>query len=450
MIDRLGFSRKRGGKDGKPRYTAYYLDLKGQEKSAGTFSSKKEADRAWRDAESLVAQGRVGDPRRGRQTFERYVLDTWLPNHEIEATTRQSYTYTIHRHLIPEFGAMRMIDILPEHVRVWVAAMKKNGIRPPTIKYAKVLLSAIFTTALNDQVTYLHPCRGVKVPPAPRKPRTIITPEQFDELYQALPDADSRLLVEAAIETGLRWGELTELRVKDVAQRSRILTVSRAVVEVNPKFHPDGERFIVKEYPKDREFRRFKLTVQIMAKLEAHIEAEKLEPDDLLFVWRQESKDKPILRLAPDPLKLGLTEPNEKGRRYRHGSLSAYTAGKCRCEHCRAAFAIYRAGRRSSGKDSPREPRRRATDGHIPADWFRRQVWKPALKEADLGIDVRIHDMRHAHASWLLAGGADLQVVKERLGHASIATTEKYLHTLDDADETALDAFSKIRNRSVR
>ncbi|WP_181449210.1 tyrosine-type recombinase/integrase [Nonomuraea aridisoli] len=446
----MGFSRKRTGRDGKPRYTAYYLDLKGKEKSAGTFSSKKEADRAWRDAESLVAQGRVGDPRRGRQTFERYVLDTWLPNHEIEATTRQSYTYTIHRHLIPEFGEMRMIDILPEHVRAWVATMKKNGVSPATIKYAKVLLSAIFTTALNDQVTYLHPCRGVKTPPVPRKPRTIITPEQFDVLYRALPDADSRLLVETSIETGLRWGELTELRVKDLAQRSRILTVSRAVVEVNPKFHPTGGRFIVKEYPKDREFRRFKLTAQIMAKLEAHIQEEGLGAHDLLFVWTQDSKAKPILRLAPNPAELGLTEPNEKGRSYRHGTLSAYTAGKCRCEHCRSAFAIYRADRRSSGKDSPREPRRRATDGHISADWFRRQIWKPALKEADLGITVRIHDLRHAHASWLLAGGADLQVVKERLGHASIATTEKYLHTLDDADETALDAFSKIRNRSAR
>ena len=62
---------------------------------------------------------------------------------------------------------------------------------------------------------------------------------------------------------------------------------------------------------------------------------------------------------------------------------------------------------------------------------------------------VRPHDLRHAHASWLLAGGADLQAVKERLGHASIATTEKYLHTLPDADDSTLDAFTKVRDRAA-
>jgi len=43
-------------------------------------------------------------------------------------------------------------------------------------------------------------------------------------------------------------------------------------------------------------------------------------------------------------------------------------------------------------------------------------------------------------------GGADLQVVKERLGHGSIATTGKYLHTLPTADETALAALRRIRD----
>ncbi|WP_245681845.1 tyrosine-type recombinase/integrase [Actinomadura kijaniata] len=59
-----------------------------------------------------------------------------------------------------------------------------------------------------------------------------------------------------------------------------------------------------------------------------------------------------------------------------------------------------------------------------------------------------MRDLRHAHASWLLHGGAGLQVVKERLGHPSIATTERYLHTLPNTDETALDALAKTRRRA--
>jgi site-specific recombinase XerD len=60
-----------------------------------------------------------------------------------------------------------------------------------------------------------------------------------------------------------------------------------------------------------------------------------------------------------------------------------------------------------------------------------------------------MHDLRHAHASWLLAGGADLGSVMERLGHRQITTTQNYLHALPDADRTALDAFTKIRQRST-
>ena len=100
---------------------------------------------------------------------------------------------------------------------------------------------------MDDQVTFLHPCKGVRTPPVPRKPLQIITPEQFDQIYRALPVADYQLLVETEIESGLRWGELTERRVKDL-DGTRVLTVSRAVVEVNPKYHPTQGRFLVKDY----------------------------------------------------------------------------------------------------------------------------------------------------------------------------------------------------------
>ena len=90
------------------------------------------------------------------------------------------------------------------------------------------------------------------------------------------------------------------------------------------------------------------------------------------------------------------------------------------------------------------------TDGHIPRRWFAQHIWHPPSPPAGLDFHVRVHDLRHAHASWLLAGGADIQTVKERLGHGSLRTTEQYLHTLPDTDDTAHDALERTRNRSSR
>jgi hypothetical protein len=81
----VGFSRKRKGRDGKPRYTAYYRDLRGREVSAGTYTRKADADAAWQSAEVGVRAGLRHDPGRGRQTFEHYVESVWLPNHRMDS-----------------------------------------------------------------------------------------------------------------------------------------------------------------------------------------------------------------------------------------------------------------------------------------------------------------------------------------------------------------------------
>ncbi|MFK3983106.1 tyrosine-type recombinase/integrase [Micromonospora sp. NPDC050397] len=436
--------------DGQRTYYARYRDRLGIKQTQGIYTVKRDAEAAAKSADVKNAEGRMGDPRRGRQSFERYVIEQWLPFHVIEASTLQGYTYQINRHLIPYFGAMRLVDITPTDIREWVSKMTADGMKPKTLKNIKNILSAIFTTALNDQIIFFHPCKGVTTPHAPTRQLRIITPEQFDVIYDALPDSFMQLLVEVSIETGLRWGELTELRVGDLDKRTGVFSIQRAVVQIDAKFHPDGENFLVKEYPKDRDPRRVDVTEQVLARLLHHIAQHQLGDTDLIFRWQHPPAAG--TRTPPNPDTLGLTEPNEKGRQYRHGTTTAYTAGKCRCQHCRDAFAIYRAKRRNAGKDSPRRPRQRHVDadGHIPREWFRNQIWKPALAVANIGIHVRPHDLRHAHASWLVAAGVDLQKVKDRLGHASITTSEKYLHTLPDLDKATINAFASIRNRSRR
>jgi site-specific recombinase XerD len=83
----------------------------------------------------------------------------------------------------------------------------------------------------------------------------------------------------------------------------------------------------------------------------------------------------------------------------------------------------------------------------ISRNTFRTRVWLPALRASGVGFDVRVHDLRHAHASWLLAGGSDVKSVMDRMGHAQITTTQKYLHSLPDADQKNLDA-NRIRARA--
>ena len=444
----VGFTRKRVGTNGRATYSAVYRDARCRVRHAGTFPTRRQAEKAWQHAEALMAAGRPGDPTSGRVTFADYVNEQWFPNHVVEASTRQGYRYCLDRHIIPWFGPMKMADILPTHVRAWVRELDAAGVTPANIRQQKIILSAVFTTALNDFVIVLHPCKGVKTPTVPVKEYRILAPAEFEAVLAALPSDTARLFAETAIGSGLRWGELIELRVVDLHTASGIVTITRDVVELSPQFHPDGGRYLVKPYPKNKRSRRFKLDAELVAMLLAHIARFRLQPDDLIFRFDTFTSIASSVRRLQSVESLGHTELNAAGRTYTHGSLSAYTAGRCRCPHCRAAFAAYRAARRAIGKDAPRGVRERDTDGHLPRDWFRNNIWRPACDAAGLDPRPRLHDLRHSHASWLLAGGADLQVVKERLGHGSIATTDKYLHTLPTADETALAALRRIRGTS--
>jgi len=96
---------------------------------------------------------------------------------------------------------------------------------------------------------------------------------------------------------------------------------------------------------------------------------------------------------------------------------------------------------------------------HLSSSRFWTTTWTPALdaacnpRRADGTPDPdaprltkrpRVHDLRHTHASWMIAAGTDLFVRQRRLGHESITTTtDTYAHLLPDQQRAAADAAGR-------
>jgi integrase len=89
-----------------------------------------------------------------------------------------------------------------------------------------------------------------------------------------------------------------------------------------------------------------------------------------------------------------------------------------------------------------------------------RQVFKPIIKRANVKAieaakkaeaeparlpDIRFHDLRHTHATSLLAQGHSIKADSQRLGHASIELTLRvYAHVLPTDDEVLADGLDRL------
>jgi len=91
----------------------------------------------------------------------------------------------------------------------------------------------------------------------------------------------------------------------------------------------------------------------------------------------------------------------------------------------------------------------RGASGHLTRVRFHQML---AALAVEAGIDPRkvsAHVLRHAFATHLLEGGADLRVLQTLLGHADIATTQIYTHVVEDRLRELVDRHHPLARRKA-
>jgi integrase/recombinase XerD len=126
-------------------------------------------------------------------------------------------------------------------------------------------------------------------------------------------------------------------------------------------------------------------------------------------------------------------------------------------EPAMCAMAAYLAAYRAASGRPPGWQRARqwlfssrAGSGHMTRQHFAVELKGLA---AAAGLDAKAvspHVLRHAFASHLLAGGADLRTVQQLLGHADIATTQIYTHILSQRLHDIVESHHPLARRHPR
>ena len=206
-----------------------------------TFSTMMDAEGWLRDERKLIDQGEWTPPQ-GRDQAKalagvalREFAEGWLCQRDLTPKTRALYRDLLNSRILPVLGDETLRAVTPATVQAWWAGLGKET--PTRNTHAYQLLKAIYNTAREDKLITENPCQ-IKTAGKPPKPRDVqpLTPAELVKVAESVPE-HYRAAVAVAAWCGLRFGELIELRRKDVHVSGdlMVLKIRRAATIVDKK-----------------------------------------------------------------------------------------------------------------------------------------------------------------------------------------------------------------------
>lgn len=249
----------------------------GREVYSKVHKTRREAVADEAEQSQRLSHGTWVDPRAGRAPVSQVVQDYLASRPGMVA----SKTLVTERYLLarisPAFarlpvGAVTRLDVQEELGR------QAESWSTSSVKRFRSVLSALFSNVVDRQLRYDNPVKATRVPPgAADRDRTEMYPFSLAELREVAadlmtqhPDGDLALFLGL---TGLRWGEVEALRVRDVLEiPHRAVRVSRS----SPTGHP------VRSTTKGGKDRVVPLVDEVWAIVARRLGGGR-GPDDLLF-----------------------------------------------------------------------------------------------------------------------------------------------------------------------
>jgi len=214
-----------GDGNGK-RWRARYVDDEGRERARG-FNRKTDAQAWLEEVSSALTSGTYTAPEAGSVTVAD-VYDAWITAQgHVAPHTLDSRRSAWRVHVHDRWGSVRVADVRTSAVRSWVAAMVADELGAATIRHAYGLLRSVLESAVEDRRIPRNPCSGVKLPRLPHADRGYLSHAQVLALASEVDHGSE--VVKFLAYTGLRWGEMAALRVRDFDMLRRRVNVSRAV-----------------------------------------------------------------------------------------------------------------------------------------------------------------------------------------------------------------------------